>query len=200
MKRYTLHQTIKVGDEHQEVHPPDQFTTQKALKEAFDVAKRILPDGHCLKARDNKGVGNHVLHLAYRATEQERWDNKLQELRHDIKQDCKRLREWLKRVEEKVDGDICSELGWAGEWFRTAARVSVYREVLRFVEDLRKDVDGGLDTTEQWIALLSHITEQTIRGARHPSRSTSPTANHAAEEAVSIWAELVGKFNREMLY
>ncbi len=219
MKRYTLHQEVRTDpvdatiapprtkddareEVWQEVHPPAQFSTRKALEEAFNTAQKILPDGHRLSGRDHKKGGFDARpFFTYKATLEERWQYVIDNIKRILASACKDVNRATQRITDRVvnpDGDVAQEMGWMNETFRAGARITICRRVLHIIKENEKAIDGGLDIQAQWQALYEHAVTEVQRGARFPTKSTSPTANQMAQDELCVWADFAERWGSVM--
>jgi hypothetical protein len=97
--------------------------------------------------------------------------------------------EKIKEFHEKFLENPSHHLEWAGNLFEQAAKLEVYGRVLQ-LKGQRPVPD---DEVVQHFSDFAR--DAAIRGARWPSRSTSPLANLSDQAKTSAWANLYAEIN-----
>lgn len=94
----------------------------------------------------------------------------------------------LEKFKERLASSPPYAFEWSMDGFRAAARIKVMTHLL----DVLRDPEA-VDTGESPVYTRVYETalEQVLRGARHPTRSTSPTANLMEQEELAAWADVV---------
>ena len=108
----------------------------------------------------------------------ERFSFHVEGLRRSIAYADQAVTEWRTKL---FDNNPASAFEWAREAMEAAAKAEVLGKVLQLTLDLGP------------VKALRYATEEALRGARWPTRSTSGPANIMGEARTSAWAEFVAE-------
>lgn len=114
-------------------------------------------------------------------------------LRSQLEGQIETAQEQLAKFQAKLSEDPVHALEWAGSAYHAAAELKLAQDILHWMGDPSGDV-----TEESAGTFLEHLikqlTEDCLRAARHPERSTSPWSNEMARELASAKARLLDSF------
>jgi hypothetical protein len=89
----------------------------------------------------------------------------------------------------KLDKDPLYAFEWADRAFEAAAQFSVATRVRTMLTTMTETTFG-----EAFENVIEMLRDETLRGAKYPQRSTSPSSNHAAQVRLAVYATLVDQF------
>jgi len=98
-------------------------------------------------------------------------------------------KESAKKLMERFEADPLDALSWGDSYFTAAAEYTVAMEFKHMLE-------AGCWESQ----ILDYAMTETLRGAKNPSRSTSPTSNLASTAKTAAWARLTGMLQNGGMY
>lgn len=111
-------------------------------------------------------------------------------LRRRLEGQIETAQEQLAKFQAKLSEDPVYALEWAGSACHAAAELKLAQDILHWMGDPSGDVteeDAGTFLEH----LIKQLTEDCLRAARHPERSTSPWSNEMARELASAKGRLL---------
>lgn len=114
-------------------------------------------------------------------------------LRRRLEGQIETAQEQLAKFQAKLSEDPVYALEWAGSAYQAAAELRLAQEILHA---MGPDDKLNIARTEEGVGkfldhVVKHLTEDCLRAARHPERSTSPWSNEMARELASAKARLL---------
>jgi len=114
-------------------------------------------------------------------------------LRRHLEDQAETAWEQLAEFQEKLSQNPFFALEWAGSAYQAAAELQLAQEILHA---MGPDNKLNVARTEEGVGkfldhVVKHLTEDCLRAARHPERSTSPWSNEMACELASAKARLL---------
>lgn len=113
------------------------------------------------------------------------------DLTHTIKTATATLEDWRAKLAEHP----FYAFEWADRAFEAAAQVDVATRLLDFLHALVADPEKT--SAEAFEMTLQAAREEVQRGARWPSRSTSPSSNHAEQQKLAAYATILASHDKK---
>jgi hypothetical protein len=125
----------------------------------------------------------------------------LDRIRDRAESEIKSAGRYLEDFRVKFEKDPARAFEWSSDSFKQAARDSVAKTVLAYLERFRADDIYSLKTPQaQLEIILKEFAAETMRNAKWPEHSTSPTSNYMSLCMMSARAEWVEHLEEAIIH